>query len=102
MFSETGLNLAIKDPVIRTRELFRSEVTDTFPVAVLRWAYSHSSTIKGKANCQCELSDNKAVRDFRMENITVNKLVQPSQSLTNIYCHLHVKVDISGETKSVI
>lgn len=34
--TKSGVNLAIKDPVVRTRELFRSEVTDTFCVGALR------------------------------------------------------------------
>ena len=35
-FSDSGLDLAINNPVIKSRELFISDATDTYPVAALR------------------------------------------------------------------
>ena len=36
LFAEPGIKLAIKDPVVRVRELFRSEVTDCYPASCLK------------------------------------------------------------------
>lgn len=36
LFTDSGQDLVIKDPVIKERELFSSDVSDTFPVSTLR------------------------------------------------------------------
>ena len=36
LFADSGLDLEINDPVIKSRELFISDATDTYPVAALR------------------------------------------------------------------
>ena len=36
LFADSGLDLEINDPIIKSRELFISDATDTYPVAALR------------------------------------------------------------------